>query len=83
MSIVQVYEMPKVGPFVAVWEYNGNVFSNSFEQHIVGETAEETILLPYNLEKDGYYADDMCNPFFLQYPHKFFINYKAPSDEAE
>lgn len=82
MSVVQVYEIPTEGPFVAVWEYNGNVFSNSFEQAGFDEEFGQ-VLLPYNIEYDCYRDDDKCTPFFLQYPHKLFISYKAVQDEAE
>lgn len=82
MSLVQVYEIPTDVSFVAVWEYDGNVFSNSFKQAGIHEEHGQ-ILIPFNLEHDGYREEDICIPFFTQYPHKFFISYKGDKDEAE
>lgn len=60
----QVDEMPKQGQFVAVWEYNGKMWSETYKW-------ENEILYIYSSSKDGWRINDI---FFSEtIKRKFYI----------
>lgn len=60
--------LPESGQFVVVWEYNENVFSNSFE--VAGQNSDgEVLYAPFNIHYDRHDYEALSLAFFLSYPH--------------
>lgn len=70
--MIEVKDVPLDGQFVAVWEYGGKIWSNSF---LFKGKDEEGIdyFVSWDPVGDSWNNDNHQVGFFTQYPHKIFV----------
>lgn len=68
----RVSTMPTDKPFAVIWEFGGNIWSNTF---IFAGCDEEGFPYydPFNIGEDSYDGERRGLAFFTSYPHKIFI----------
>ena len=69
--MIRIYKVLLDKPFAVVWEFGGQIWSNTFRY--VGECEEGVQYFdPFSVERDGYSPERRCEAFFLKYPHKLY-----------